>query len=419
MTSGLLVLWLASLTPGPADGGPVRIAANAAGEIDVADLVARLAERAGVDVARPAGTLTLPIGGLGGSLARTLLEASLGPDVALTFGDRELVAEVQPEALRAEGTRAFKARLEDLATRAQEAARRRSAYGMKALPSYRPDDPARPTVCLVHGLNSSSTVFKHMVGPLEAAGFGVVAYEYPYNRDLGQTAPAFGRDWADFRRKAGAGDARPWAIVAHSMGGLLARDYVEGGGYAGDVSDLILIAPPNQGSGLARAQALLQLMQGVKAVRGREARALANLADGVGEAAEDMTPGSPFLAALNARPRRPGVRYHILAGDTGFLTAEARRRVELQSRALRNAGGLVGGLARLAGGDLATRLDEVTDGLGDGCVAVASTVLAGVEDRRVIHAGHLELIRAPLLYPEPGPVACLPFVLKRLKAAKP
>ena len=415
MGSGICLLLLVMLAPGPSDGGPVRLAVGVSGEIDVAEVVARLAERAGVEVRRPEGALTLPVGGLAGSLTRTLLEESLGQDVAWTFGDREVVAAIRPEALRPEGLPGFKARLEGLAARAQEAARRRSAYGMKARPSYRANDPGRPTICLIHGLNSTAAVFKHMVGPLEAAGFGVVTYDFPYNRDLHQTAPAFGRDWADFRKKAG--DARPWAVVAHSMGGLLARFYVEGDGYAGDVSDLILIAPPNHGSGLAKAQALLQLTQGMKAVRGREARALASLADGVGEAADDMTPGSPFLAALNARPRRAGVRYHILAGDAGFLTAEARRRIELQAGALKGAGGFVGGLARLAGGDLSARLDEVTDGLGDGCVAVASTRLDGVEDRRVIHADHLELIRAPLLFPGPGPVACLPFVMERLGAA--
>ena len=30
-------------------------------------------------------------------------------------------------------------------------------------------------------------------------------------------------------------------------------------------------------------------------------------------------PGSAFLRRLNALPRRAGVRYHILAGDVGFL----------------------------------------------------------------------------------------------------
>jgi len=37
-------------------------------------------------------------------------------------------------------------------------------------------------------------------------------------------------------------------IVAHSMGGLVARSYVEGGEYDNDVNNLILIATPNRGS---------------------------------------------------------------------------------------------------------------------------------------------------------------------------
>ena len=33
-----------------------------------------------------------------------------------------------------------------------------------------------------------------------------------------------------------------------------------------------------------------------------------------------------------------------------------------------------------------------------------------------IHANHVELVRGPLLYPDPGPVACMPVVLRWLKA---
>ena len=401
---------LVATAQGPAD--PVRVPLNEAGELDAAEVVARLATRSGVAVARPEGLLLLPTAGLAGSLTRNLLAECLGPDVALRFDADALVGEIRPEALAPECLPRFRARLVDLATRAGEASRRRASYGLAARPSYRPNDPARPTVCLIHGLNSTSAVFRHWVGPLEAAGFGVVQYDYPYNRDLHQTAPAFARDWAEFRARAG--DSRPWAVVSHSMGGLLARAYVEGDTFGADVSDLILLAPPNRGSGLAGAQSLLQLIQGLRPARGREARALAGLADGVGAAAEDLTPGSPFLVALEARPRREGVRYHILAGDRGVLTAEARRRVEFQARALAGVGGFAGGLARVAGADLARRLDELTDGLGDGCVSVASTRLDGVADHAVLHADHLELIRAPLLYPDPGPIPGLTPVLERL-----
>ena len=75
-------------------------------------------------------------------------------------------------------------RLRELADRATEAARRRELYGMRPLPSYRPNDPSRPTICLVHGLNSSSGGFVHMIPWLEEAGYGIVIYDYPFNRRI-------------------------------------------------------------------------------------------------------------------------------------------------------------------------------------------------------------------------------------------
>ena len=61
-------------------------------------------------------------------------------------------------------------------------------------------------------------------------------------------------------------------------------------------------------------------------------------------------------------------------------------------------------------------LDELTDDTGDGCVAVERTRLDGAEDHVTIRANHAELIRAPLLYPDEGPVVCMPYVLRWLQA---
>jgi hypothetical protein len=115
------------------------------------------------------------------------------------------------------------------------------------------------------------------------------------------------------------------------------------------------------------------------------------------------------------------VAYHILAGDVGALSASGRKQVEAQVEVLKRKGGMLGGmLARMAGGDdLSGRLDELTDGLGDGCVSVARSKLEGVADHVVIHANHAELIRAPLLFPDPGPVACMPYLLRWLRDAAP
>ena len=163
----------------------------------------------------------------------------------------------------------------------------------------------------------------------------------------------------------------------------------------------------NQGSSLAKAQTLLQLLNGVQAVNGKKSQALAHLGDGLGEAADDMTPGSAFLKELNARPRCPTVPYHILAGDAGVLPPDARREIEDRVRALNGQRGMLGSLSRLATSDLSTRLDELCEGTGDGCVSIARTKLDGVTDHVTIHANHAELIRAPLLFADPGPVACM------------
>ena len=104
------------------------------------------------------------------------------------------------------------------------------------------------------------------------------------------------------------------------------------------------------------------------------------------------------------------MRCHILAGDVAYLNAEARRQVEATVKGR----GALGGIGRMVTSGLSTSLDEITDGLGDGCVSVASTKLEGVADHRVLHANHLELIRAPLLFPDPGPVASMPDLLRWL-----
>lgn len=409
-----------------ADPAPVRVEVpvSESSEIDLAEFVARLAKATNVTTELPTGSVPLPVSGLAGNLTRKLLSDSLGPEVRLDTSDKQLSATIDPSMLAATRKVEWDGRVRSLAAQAAKEARRRQSYGMHALKSYRPNDPGRPTVCLVHGVNSSSYGFVHMIRPLEEAGYGIVVYDFAYNRSLEDSSRRFARDWAAFRLQWG--EKSPWSIVGHSMGCLISREYVEGPEYRDDVAALILVAPVNQGSHLAKTQTLLQLVNSLQAVGGgRQSDALAHLGDGLGEAADDMLPGSKFLRALNARPRRERVAYHTLAGDTGIIPAATRRQIDSQLEIARRQGGVLGSLVRLGGGSpaiLSDRLDELTDGAGDGCVSVARTKLPGVSDHVVIHANHAELIRAPLLYPDPGPVACMPYLLRWLpgpQAVKP
>jgi hypothetical protein len=200
------------------------------------------------------------------------------------------------------------------------------------------------------------------------------------------------------------------------MGGLVARAYVEGPDYGGDVDDLILIAPPNAGSSIALAQPVLEILDGLQAAgNGRRFE----VPEDLGEAADDLLPGSRFLRRLAERPRREGVDYHILAGNVGFIDRDTRRRIESRYRLLARSSGVLGGLVKLAGAELLAGLDELTDGTGDGAVTVASTRLEGVDEHVVIPANHVDLIRGPMFYPDPGPVACMPYVLRWLTDPEP
>ncbi|MFI5456942.1 MAG: alpha/beta hydrolase [Isosphaerales bacterium] len=412
-------VWIALLvSSGPVHGQAtqsVEVPIGKAGEVQVAEIVSRLGLASGARFEQPASSLTLSTQGLARSLTKTLLSESLGPEVTIAFRPGAMVMTVDGRILTPERREEWLRRLRDLSERASEASRRRQSYGMHALKSFRPNDPERPTVCLVHGLNSSSGGFVHMIPWLEEAGYGIVVYDFPFNRSLEESCAVFARDWAAFRRQVE--DRRPWLIVAHSMGALLARSLVEDDAtWARDVSSLVLIAPVNQGSHLAKVQTLVQISNGLKAINGKNTtKAMLSLSDGLGQAAEDMLPGSAFLKGLNRRPLRRGIPYHILAGDRGFLTQEGRAQLEARiDLVIRNAG-IFGRVTKLAMADMPVLLDELTDGTGDGCVAVQRTRLDGVADHVTIHANHAELIRAPLLFADPGPVACMPYVLRWLK----
>ena len=97
--------------------------------------------------------------------------------------------------------------------------------------------------------------------------------------------------------------------------------------------------------------------------------------DGLGEAADDLRPGSEFLTALNARKRPPsGVTYHVAAGTKSptphpVLTAAQESAEKLPKGKPRDQL-----LAILSS-------PEFQDGLGDGAVAAEGALLPGVESR--------------------------------------
>ena len=102
-------------------------------------------------------------------------------------------------------------------------------------------------------------------------------------------------------------------VVAHSLGGLATRAYIQSIGrnrngatiaYGGDVAALIMISTPNQGSVLAN-------LSGKPGSNNCTLAETANL--------QDLQPASPFLQELNQRPWPAGTAVHsIVSNNAGF-----------------------------------------------------------------------------------------------------
>jgi pimeloyl-ACP methyl ester carboxylesterase len=136
---------------------------------------------------------------------------------------------------------------------------------------HRCEGASRP-VLLIHGALCNRSIWRGLCRQLGAAGFGPVRALNlePLAADIEFHAMAVNAELLAMQRQS---DGARVAIVAHSMGGLVARAALRLGGTA-VISRIVTIATPHHGSAIARC------------VRYRPAR--------------QMWPGSDWLRELNA-----------------------------------------------------------------------------------------------------------------------
>lgn len=266
-------------------------------------------------------------------------------------------------------------------------------YGLTLDEDWQAFDSARPLVVLIHGYSSTPESLAELHASVCEAGYPTTVFAYPNDGPIEDSAALLAADLRDF---AGQHPAREISIVAHSMGGLVARAVIENPELdPANVGRLIMVATPNQGSqlaclpgGLDACEHLLRRPEDGLGGIFREAAT-----DGFNEACHDMRPGSRFLRELNARQRNPRVRYSLLLGTAGPLTPESLAELQsaLHASAARN------NLARLLApraDEQLSDLDEVVIELGDGAVAVERGRLDGVEDTVLLEFSHLTITRA-------------------------
>jgi pimeloyl-ACP methyl ester carboxylesterase len=262
-------------------------------------------------------------------------------------------------------------------------------------------------VVLVHGLDEPGTIWDDLVTTLAAAGFAVWEFRYPNDQGIDRSADYLAQNWSTLAAE------RPVALVGHSMGGLVIRDFVsrlrhpvrEASQVAGAaVAGVIVVGTPNHGSEWARLRIWLELRDQFPTSQGRRFSLFEALRDGTGEAKIDLRPGSDFLRDLNARPWPPTVPILSIAGR---LLAPPEDLTQ----------GLDAVAAETRSGDLRRRLSAwwsgIGEGLGDGVVTLDSARIPGAPPPLVVNASHRGMV-ARLLQGDPEPPA-IPVILATLR----
>jgi pimeloyl-ACP methyl ester carboxylesterase len=307
----------------------------------------------------------------------------------------------------------------------------------KGAPTWAPLPERTPEslVLLVHGMDEPGGIWDDLAPALARAGHRVARFDYRNDQALAKSAEDLAAALADLRARG----TKRIDIVAHSAGGLIARDVLtrtpaksDAGApapmYAGaatghknlpDVPRLIMICTPNRGAALARFRAVTELReQFIRWIEsdGRDPAALLGfLHDGSGEIAADLRPGSAYLEDLNARPLPSGVAITAVVGTVAD-TEEEELAAMLRWPIVRQI------LSEAEIKEAEEGIRELARVVGDGAVPVSSQVLEGVEDVVYLEANHRSILRRfglPLVgglggTTEDGPPPAVGVVLERL-----
>jgi pimeloyl-ACP methyl ester carboxylesterase len=298
-----------------------------------------------------------------------------------------------------------------------QAAEVASTYGLHKFQSHaaRPqvNSPSKSAIVLIHGLDDPGKVWMNLAPALAGEGFDVWFMHYPNDQPIAASSRFFLDNLHDLYNDSYS----KISIVAHSMGGLVAREmltspeltYLEKirSGLVPEVVDLIMVGTPNHGSELARFRLLTEFRdQWIQATEGK-GHWLKWILDGAGEAKIDLLPDSKFLTDLNARPHPEGVKMSVIAGvaspwDTdeidSFIHSVHDQVSESKPHTL---------------SELEEFRISVTDSLGDGLVTVSSSRLEGIP-HRIVRGTHLTIIRNVSKENERIPPA-VPIIIEQLK----
>jgi pimeloyl-ACP methyl ester carboxylesterase len=254
-------------------------------------------------------------------------------------------------------------------------------------------------IVLLHGLDEPGDIWDDVVPALEAPNRRIVEFRYPNDQPVALSADLLAENWARFP----AAEDDEVVIIGHSMGGLVARDFVTR--YAASnsleqgpaIKAVILVGTPNHGSEWARFRMWLELRDhfGKGEAQDYHQWLFAGLRDGAGEAKVDLRPGSAFLQELNARPWPEETPLRLIGGL--LLPEEATERAQLD--------GLIAPQLQKAWKDW---WQVSQDGIGDGVVTVESLTLPDAAPPIILPASHRGLLRRSFI--ESGHPPAIPVI---------
>ena len=355
----------------------------------------------------PAPDASIDMRGFGGWVAVRALNSALGDGFQIRVDDRALAIWFDPDKLPQDWDADCDAAGRFVAVAAPDAtARQNRRFGL-LIPHA--TDPSRPLVVLIHGLDGDGSCCADLGNLLQQDGHQVGYFAYPADQPLDRSATLLS-DRLTAVHKTFPGMRID--LVTQSMGGLIARQYVEGPAYCGGVDRLIMIAPPNDGSAWSHLSLLMKLaVNAADCCNDPQWSPAWMITQGITQASRDLEPGSRFLAELNSHPRRQGVRYTIIAGDQPIAYRVAAQTMALGDRLLDDVApdSLIW---RHIDSTIDGQIQRLADrtGQSDGPVSLQSARLAGVDDFAIVPADHVALFKCV----QGRPPAAWPIIQARL-----
>jgi len=273
--------------------------------------------------------------------------------------------------------------------------RLKAMYGLKRFVEAKSSvkrDAKASEVILIHGLDDPGKVWMNLAPALVKKGFDVWIMTYPNDQPITASALSF----LEHLESHHAQGTASISIVAHSMGGLVARDMLTDPAMAyrekvdkavvPAVELLIMVGTPNHGSSLAQFRIFTEFRDQFTNLFNRNYHWLQGILDGAGEAGIDLMPGSEFLLRLNRRPHPRNLNMLVIAG---VMSPWQKNEIEAFTR---NIEAKTPENSRPAVKKMEIALLAVSNEVGDGLVSVDSARLSGVP-LRIVEGTHLSMIR--------------------------